>query len=80
VPFPKKVETEDMELCMKVWKLSGYDVHVFDTLPVNVEKPNIWVSDKVNHPSHAVTNADISALYTYRGDHYLALVLEGEAA
>ena len=80
MPFPEKIETEDMELCMKVWKLAGYVVHEFETLPVNVEKPNIWASDKVKHPSQAVTIKDVSALYTYRGDHYIALFIEGEIA
>ena len=80
MPFPKKVETEDMELCMKTWRLSGYNVHIFAHSPINVEEPNVWVSDAVDHPGKVVNVGQISALYTYRGDHYLALFLEGEAA
>jgi hypothetical protein len=71
--FPKKVETEDMGLCMKTWRLAGYVVHEFENTPVSTEKPNIWASDKVNHPGEVGHVSQISALYTYRGDHYLRL-------
>lgn len=71
--FPKKIESEDMQLCMKVWTVAGYAVHEFNRPPLHVEKPNVWVSDVVDHPSKAVRISDLSALYTYRGDHYLRL-------
>jgi hypothetical protein len=73
MPFPKKVESEDMELCMKTWRLSGYTVYEFERPPLHVEKPNVWVSDVADHPTKVVNISDLSALYTYRGDHYLRL-------
>jgi hypothetical protein len=62
-----------MELCMKVWTVAGYAVYEFKRPPLHVEKPNIWVSDVVDHPSKAGHIKQVSALYTYRGDHYLRL-------
>ena len=71
--FPKKIDDGDMDLIMKEWKLTGLHVHVFRHPPLGCLKPNVWVSGNVDHPGKAVRIEDIDALYTHRGDHYLAL-------
>jgi hypothetical protein len=82
--FPKKIDDEDMELCMKEWRLTGLYVTQFEHAPAGAEKGNVMIGHRFGFDDmvdgKCAAREDVAALYTHRGDHYLALVIEGEPA
>ena len=78
VKWLNEISLEEMDACRKEWELAGYTVHEFDHTPVHSKKANIWVSGSVDHPEKVWKIEQVDALYTYRGDHYSALFLEGK--